>query len=76
MGICGVAVNKISACGVAVISNLMVCDVCILRSAVFSGTKLSAMLQYPDFKDKLLPRNVNVLQGIAVTFWCNFAVLF
>ena len=34
--LCGVAVNKISACGVAVISNPTVCDVCaLLKSAVF-----------------------------------------
>ena len=44
MGICGVAVlmvflcdagNKISICGVAVISNLTVCDVCVFHAAVF-----------------------------------------
>ena len=45
MGICGVAVlmsfycrdavNKISICGVAVISNLSVCDICVFHAAVF-----------------------------------------
>ena len=45
--ICGVAVNKISACGVAVFLNLTVCDVCVLKSAVFGETKLSAVSQFP-----------------------------
>ena len=44
---CGVAVNKISACGVAVFLNLTVCDVCVLKSAVFGETKLSAVSQFP-----------------------------
>ena len=44
---CGVAVNKISACGVAVFLNLTVCDVCVLKTAVFGETKLSAVLQFP-----------------------------
>ena len=47
MGICGVAVlmlfycgdavNKISICGVAVISNPSVCDVCVFHAAVVRG---------------------------------------
>ena len=44
---CGVAVNKISACGVAVFLNLTVYDVCVLKSAVFGETKLSAVSQFP-----------------------------
>ena len=50
MGICGVAVlmffycgdavNKISICGVAVISNPSVCDVCVFHAAVFGEIKL------------------------------------
>jgi len=46
MGICGVAVftifyccdavNKISTCSVAVISNPTVCEVCVYHAAVFS----------------------------------------
>ena len=32
---CGDAVNKVSICGVAVISNLTVCDVCVFHAAVF-----------------------------------------
>ena len=41
------ALNKISACGVAVFLNLTVCDVCVLKSAVFGETKLSAVSQFP-----------------------------
>ena len=54
MGICGVAVlvffycgdavNKISICGVAVISNPSVCDVCLFHAAVFGEMKLFAVL--------------------------------
>ena len=54
MGICGVAVltifycgdavNKISTCGVAVISNPTVCDVCVFHAAVFGEMKLFAVL--------------------------------
>ena len=41
--LCGVAVKKIPAWGVAVISSLTVCDVCILKSTVYGETKLSAV---------------------------------
>ena len=37
-------VNKISICGVAVISNLTVCDVCVFHAAVFGEMKLFAVL--------------------------------
>ena len=50
MGICGVAVlmffccgdavNKISICGVAVISNPSVCGVCVFHAAVIGEMKL------------------------------------
>ena len=43
---CCVAVNKISACGVALFLNLTVCDVCVLKSSVFGETKLSAVSQF------------------------------
>ena len=43
---CGDVANKISICGVAVISNLMVCDVCVFHAAVFSGMKLFAVLWF------------------------------
>ena len=56
MGICGVAVlmsfycgdavNKISICGVAVILNPSVCDVCVFHSAVFGEMKLFAVLWF------------------------------
>ena len=54
MGICGVAVlmcfycgdavSRISICGVAVISNPSVCDVCVFHVAVFGEMKLFAVL--------------------------------
>ena len=50
MGICGVAVlmffhcgdavSRVSICGVAVISNPSVCDVCVFHVAVFGEMKL------------------------------------
>ena len=36
--------NKISICGVAVFSNLTVCDVCVFHAAVFGEIKLFAVL--------------------------------
>ena len=56
MGICGVAVlmylycgdavNKISIYGAAVISNPLVCDVCVFHAAVFGEMKLFAVLSF------------------------------
>ena len=56
MGICSVAVlmfflwgdavNKVSICGVAVISNLTVCDLCVFYAAVFGEMKLLAVLWF------------------------------
>ena len=43
---CGDAVNKISTYGVAVISNLTVCDVCVFHPAVFGEMKLFAVLGF------------------------------
>ena len=43
----GVGVKKIPACGVAVISSLTVCDVCILKSTVFGEKKFSAVFPFP-----------------------------
>ena len=37
---CGDAVNRISICGVGVISNPSVCDVCVFHAAVFGEMKL------------------------------------
>ena len=41
---CGDAVSKISICGVAVISNPSVCDVCVFHVAVLGEMKLLAVL--------------------------------
>ena len=38
--------NKISTCGVVVISNPAVCDVCVFHTAVFGETKLFAVLGF------------------------------
>ena len=56
MGICGVAVlmffycgdavNKMSICGVAVISNPSVCDVYVVHAAVLGEMKLFAVLWF------------------------------
>ncbi len=42
----GVAVNKIPSCGVAVISNPTVCDICVFKPTVFGETQLVAMLRF------------------------------
>jgi len=41
-------VNKTSTCGVAVISNPAVCDVCVFHAAVFGEVKLFAVLRFFD----------------------------
>jgi len=41
-------VKKISTCGVAVISNPAVCDVCVFHAAVFGEMKLFAVLWFFD----------------------------
>ena len=38
--------NEISSCGVAVILNLTVCDVCVFHVAVFGEMKLFAVLWF------------------------------
>ena len=43
---CGDGVNKISICGVAVISNLTVRDACVFHAAVFGEMKLFAVLWF------------------------------
>ena len=42
----GDAVNKFSICGVAVISNLTVCNVRVFHAAVFGEMELFAMLWF------------------------------
>ena len=44
--LCGDAVNKISTCGVAVISNPTVCDLCDFHAAVFGEMNLFAVLEF------------------------------
>jgi len=43
-------VNKISTCDVAVISDTMVCGVCVFHAAVFDEMKLFAVLKFILFK--------------------------
>ena len=38
--------NKIPTCGVTVISNPTVCDVCVFRAAMFSEMILFAVLRF------------------------------
>jgi len=45
---CGDTVNKISTCGVAVISNPTVSNVCVFHAAVFGEMKLFAVLGFFD----------------------------
>ena len=47
--LCGIPVNKIPHCGVAVISNPTVCDVCAFKPTVFGETKLFAVLRHRQF---------------------------
>ena len=42
----GDTVNKITTCGVAVISNPLVCDVCVFHAVVFGEMKLFAELWF------------------------------
>ena len=45
--LCGIPVNKIPLCGVAVISNPTVCDVvCAFKPTVFGETKLFAVSRH------------------------------
>jgi len=48
-------VNKISTCGVAVILNPTVCDVCVFHAAVFGEIKLFAVLVFFFFYGPILP---------------------
>ena len=45
--LCGIPVKKIPHCGVAVISNPTVCDVCAFKPAMFGETKLFAGVATP-----------------------------
>ena len=48
--LCGIPVKKIPHCGVAVISNPTVCDVCAFKPAVFGETKLFAVLRHQQYQ--------------------------
>ena len=86
MGICGVtvlmsfycgdAVNKISICGVAVILNPSVCDVCVFHSAVFGEMKLFAVLWFLvwSFSDLNLAGMLmsSILGSFSGRFVCHF----
>ena len=45
--LCGIPVNKIPHCGVAVISNPTVCDVCAFKLTVFGETKIICGVAIP-----------------------------
>ena len=51
--LCGVPVNKIPHCGVAVISNPTVCDVCAFKPTAFGETKLFGVLQNQQYQHSL-----------------------
>ena len=51
--LCGISVNKISPCGVAVISNPMVCDVCVFKPMVFGETKCSTFFLFHLWQNKI-----------------------
>ena len=51
--LCGIPVKKIPHCGVAVISNPTVCDVCAFKPAVFGETKLFAVLRHQQYQYSL-----------------------
>ena len=58
--LCGVAVKKIPAGGIAVILSLTVCDVCISKSMVYGEMKLCAVFLLSSsliFQWKSLSRN-------------------
>ena len=63
IGVCGVAVllsflrgipvNNIPHCGVSVIPNPTVCDVCAFKPTVFGKTKLFAVLRHQQYQHSL-----------------------
>ena len=60
---CGDAVNKISICGVAMILNPSVCDVCVFHSAVFGEKEIicGAVVSCLVFLRPKFSRHVNVV---------------
>ena len=51
--LCGIPVNKIPHCGVAVIPNPTVCDVGAFKPTVFGETKLFAVLRHQQYQQSL-----------------------
>ena len=51
--LCGIPVNKIPHCSVAVIPNCTVCDVCAFKPTVFGETKLFAVLRHQQYQHSL-----------------------
>ena len=51
--LCSILVNKIPHCGVAVISNPTVCDVCAFKPMVFGEMKLFVVLQRQQYQHSL-----------------------
>ena len=51
--LCIILVNKILHCGIAVIPNPTVCDVCAFKPTVFSETKLVAVLRHQQYQHSL-----------------------
>ena len=51
--LCGIPVNKIPYCGVTVISNATVCDVCAFKPSVFGEMKLFAVLRHQQYQHSL-----------------------
>ena len=51
--LCGTPVNKIPHCGVAVISNPTVYDVCAFKTTVLGETKLFTVLRHQQYQQSL-----------------------
>ena len=66
--LCGIPVNKIPHCGVAVISNPTVCDFCAFKPTVFGETKLFAVLRHQQYQYSL--HADRALWTVYITLWC------
>ena len=51
--LCSITVNEIPHCGVAVMSNPTVCNICAFKPTVFSETKLFAVLRHQQYQHSL-----------------------
>ena len=68
--------KKIPACGVAVISSLTVCNVCILKATVFGEKKLSGVFPVSIIFGQMTSRKRPCTGEAAVTFRRNSVVIF